>query len=840
MAKRSKSKKAQTTKVHTQKKQPKFKITDHPNWIYLGLVFIALLIFFAPAMLENKTLLPPDTVAAKSIEPFVKDNLKEGTYPLWNPYLFGGMPSFASLTSAPYIDMISNIYVLIINGLKLIFPLSDFTRIFVNYFLMGCVIFLLLRTKSISREAALYSAMAAVFLPQLIAYTAFGHNSKLATMLLFPIVFLMVERLLEKRNLLFFSLTALAVGLQLLRAHVQICFYTYFMVGVYLVYWFVLEIRAKSDKKQIASGAGLLIGALLIGLVMSSVLYLSVYEYSHFSIRGGGTTGGLDFSKATSWSFPPSEITTYFVPSFMGFGRETYWGPMPFTDFPLYFGIITFLLAGLALVLKRNKVTRFFTLFAGIALILSFGRHLPILYGPMYKFVPFFNKFRAPKMIQITIQVAMTILAGFGLQGIIELAREKNARVTNLVQRYLLIFGGVVIFLLLFLLLAKSAYLGWAEKAGQYKEAAYDKALGDAYKALFLWLGAFVSILMTLKAKINARVLPFLLIGLLLIDVWPVSKRFVEFRPKAQVSRYFAETPEVSFLKQKDKPFRIIATQDQRNVNWYMRHKIQNAFGYQGAKLRLYDELANAFGLPAMHEGDVFFQKYLKVANGQYAFRDASEVSKVTAQKHLNFLKLMNVKYIVTPYQLPDTSYQMIYTPAKRGANGVLAVKHGLPRAYFPKQIQSIKDGQTVLNYMTLPVFDPEAVSFIEEEPPFQVSGSDENVADVTHFDIHHIKIQAKVTTPACMVVSEMYYPAGWKAYVDGKETKIYKANYAFRALFLQPGEHEIEFVFSPVMFKAGFAISLSTFLLLLVGIFIGWKKSNLKTSSGPITEVEN
>ena len=85
-------------------------------------------------------------------------------------------------------------------------------------------------------------------------------------------------------------------------------------------------------------------GAIIIGVALSSVIYMSVLDYQHYSIRGG-QGGGLDFGYASNWSFHPLEMITFIIPSFMGFGGQTYWGKMPFTDYPLYFGIIVFLLA---------------------------------------------------------------------------------------------------------------------------------------------------------------------------------------------------------------------------------------------------------------------------------------------------------------------------------------------------------------------------------------------------------------------------------------------------------------------------------------------------------------
>ncbi len=818
MSKRSKKTKKKRVSTVEQSTVKPFKIplwTHHPDWTAIGILFVLLIIFFNSVMFTNKTLLPPDAIASRSFGPFIHDALKRGIYPLWNPYIFGGMPSFASLSSAPYMDVIGMIIYGIIWIFKLVIPLTDFTRIFVNYLLFGGFVYLLLRTKKLLPSVALFSSIAMIFMPQVIAYAAFGHNTKLGSAVLIPLLFLLVDRLLEKQNLLFFSLTGLAVGLQLLRAHVQICFYTEFMIGIYFIYWIILELKDKKNWGRILRGTGLLIGALVTGVLVSAVLNLSVWEYSHYSIRG--TAGGLAYHYATNWSFPPSEILTYFIPSFMGFGGQTYWGPMPFTDFPLYFGLITFLMAGLALILKRNRTTWFFTILAIITLIISFGKYFPLFYGPMFKFFPFFNKFRAPKMIQILFEFSMVVLAAYGLQGIIDSCTNIKDTEFKKVKQYLLAFGSVVGVLFLILLLGKSAYFGWASKAGQARFTAYNKALSDGFKAVIYFVISAGVILAVLKKRMNRQLFPFVLMALLVVDLWIVDQKFVKPKPKAEEKTYFTETPEVKYLKSRKGLFRILPVGDQRTPNWYMYHKIQNVSGYQAAKIRIYQEFMDAFDMP-----NGFLKKYLKIEKGHYVWKNPSEVSARELQNQQIFLKLMNVRYILTPYSLPDTTLRLVFPPRYRGNNAVFEYKGFLPRIFFPKETISVKGKKTILNFMASGQFDPKKTAIIEEKPPWQVVPSDSNHAEIVSYDIHKIEINAEIKTPSIMVISEIYYPAGWKAFVDGHNVKIYKTDYVLRSIFLKPGHHKIEFVFKPRMIRLGLTLSGITFFLLLTGILIG------------------
>jgi hypothetical protein len=152
--------------------------------------------------------------------------------------------------------------------------------------------------------------------------------------------------------------------------------------------------------------------------VASAVIFLPVREYAAHSIRGG-TSGGLPYDYATNWSFHPLEITTWVLPSFMGFGTTTYWGWMPFTDFPHYMGILVLLLAASAVVLwprERNHV--FLGVLAAFSLLLAFGRHLPLLYNLFFETMPYFNKFRVPSMMLVLFQFAVACPAAMGLDRI--------------------------------------------------------------------------------------------------------------------------------------------------------------------------------------------------------------------------------------------------------------------------------------------------------------------------------------------------------------------------------------------------------------------------------------
>ncbi|HEX9653130.1 MAG TPA: hypothetical protein VGA99_05425, partial [bacterium] len=353
---------------------------------HLVLVLL-LLIFYWPVVFGGRSFLAPDKIASLSIEPFIYETLDRGVYPLWNAFIFSGMPSFAGLQSTPFVDLLEAPFRWVILEM---FPASHvsskvFLEIFLmlfNYFLFGFFTYWLLKKRTDLAWVALFASVAMVFQPQVVAFAAFGHNTKLATVALLPAIFFLLDELLQKRQVHYFGLLVLAIGSQLLRAHTQMAYYTFMMIGLYLVFWLAEAIRKKEIAVNVVKSLAIGGAAIVIGVAMSAWLYLPVQEYSHYSIRGGDT--GLDYGYATNWSFSPLEMLTFFVPSFVGFGGETYWGSMPFTDFPFYMGIVTLLLAGLALIVRRDRYVTFFAILAGLSLLISFGKNFSVLYDPLF------------------------------------------------------------------------------------------------------------------------------------------------------------------------------------------------------------------------------------------------------------------------------------------------------------------------------------------------------------------------------------------------------------------------------------------------------------------------
>jgi hypothetical protein len=683
---------------------------------------------------------------------------------------------------------------------------------------MGVFMYLLARQLQFGHLPSLLAAITMMLNPFAVGLTISAHGSKLVTLSYLPLLFLLAYRLFKNRNLLDFGLLAIVTGTMFLGRHPQIAFYGLLTIGSYMLYEIVLSIKTEPAavlKKTVVVGI-----ALAIGFAIYSYEFLPTDQYSKYSIRGGSETGvskGLDYEYATSWSFHPYESMTYIIPSFFGFGNAysmeyqgqdlgpyLYWGWMPFTDGPVYIGIIPLLLGIIALIYNRDRLAWFLGLFSILVLFLSFGKFFGVIYDLFFNYFPYFNKFRVPVLILYLIPFTFGLLAANGanfLMGIFSRGSEVN--IQKLKKRSIMI-GGSVLALLLIGFVAKDSVKSMmagsmfvraddhlrynAQTLTVFKDLRF-----EAFWNYFEWFAVMVAAFFGLIAafinrKIAATTLAFGCIILLALDLYLIDAHFVHPQPQTPPHQESMADPTIQALKAESDTtvFRVLPLggldQASASANTMMYNNIQSVEGYSPAKLKIYQDM-----------------------------RDSC-----FPRNNMNVYNMLNVKYLVAQQQGQDGS---VHTIAQPNPNM-------LPRAWFvDTAVVSASKAQT-FGYLNSPAWNPKSTAILEQALPEKVSSPGASSVSISSYHSRDMEFKTTSAAAGLLVVSEIYYPAGWKAFVDGKETEIYKTNYILRSVIVPAGQHTVEFKFDPPMYQLGYTLSQSGWGIAVIVILWGLSKN--------------
>jgi hypothetical protein len=781
--------------------QKALPLRNRPVLLVSLLLILIIAALFHQLVFSGKVLVSADAVAPMGFAAAAERSVEQGgPYPLWNPYVFLGMPSFGSLTYTPFVYFPD----LILQGVHKVLPfLPSMTWLLIYYFVAGLFAFLFFKESDRSLLAGLFAGIAFMLTPNLVAIGAFGHGSKLINCAFIPVVMLFTVRLLRRGDFLSLGLLALVAGLQLLRAHVQIVYYTWLAVGLYCVTFLAFksgDVLSFPVRLRRVAYVGV---ALAVALALGAVLYLPVHDYSAYSSRGAVEGGGMEFGRATDWSFSPVEMMTFLVPSWLGFGGPTYWGSMPFTDYPNYMGILPLFLAFLGLAGARRRDILYFLVLAIFSLLVSFGKHLEPLYRLLYEVLPYFNKFRVPVMILVLTQFAVAMLAAYGIENVLR-ERKSTGASRGLERASLWIalgFLGVVLVWLLFSEGVSSWYAGMVTGALE-KRAALTNTLAnfsasaaasnaarcfEMVKRDVLVVGAigfagFMCVYLFLRRRFSPVLLLAALACLTLVDLWRVDARIlapmVGERSSVTIDSYRDDV--IDFLEKDRSLYRIFPMGRDFNENKFAAFGIASVGGYHAAKPSLYEKF-------------------------QRSVVQAGRLSPAV-------LAMLNVKYIVIPqYVAPGEYLRLVYD----GSRKIYEFAAPLPRAFLADSVAVLESERAVIDSMTAPDFDPGRTALLLEPVPVRSVTSAGSSVRIVSYGLNEIEIEASIAQPCFLVLSELYYP-DWKAEVDGVQTTIHRADLLLRGMPLEPGEHKIRFYYYSRPLRVGLLLTVcaSAFIL--------------------------
>ena len=841
--------------------EKEFDLGKAENWIYIGIIIISLLMFFREGIFSGKVFTSGDHIAFDSFKTFFDDAKKDGIFALWCPYIFMGMPNFAGL-----IGFSPRVYDLFGNMFGIIYDLitgnqsNPVFSIVLYYFIFGAGLFFYSNYKFKSKLISLFVALAGVFATDLIQRLVVGHNTKVLAITFFPLILLVVDKLIDQnyKNKFYLLLDAvflvIMLHIQLGSNHMQMIFYSYLMLGMYVLYILIYQLLKKENIRGVMTAGIIFIGAAIISVAMNADVMMSVKEYNKYSIRGASSISSevdskiskdtpLDYDYATRWSFSPGETLTFFLPYYYGFGDvdyqgqkvNLYWGQMPFTTSPVYFGVIVLFLGiiGMIMNFRRNITVQALTIIMFFFLLLSFGRNFTVIYNLFFYYFPFFSSFRAPVMIHNFIDLMFAILAGYGIKSIVESTKDASrAAFFKKVNFGLMGFCGLLF--LISIIGFDSSYKDSVingPKAQEYKQQgasaqqinqaftqratiAYDNVISDMRIHSIMVLIVLALAYYYTQRKISMKVFIIGAILISFIDLWNINNKTIHWDDKKQTEAVFDETDYTNFILKANPDtysYRVAEMQENQpaTTNNYAYYRLQQFNGYQGAKIRIY-------------------QDALDVVGGANPM----------------LLGLGNVKYIMSAAPLKDSSYTPVFKGTKMQ---VYENKSFLPRAFFVNEVK-VEKPYTILLNIKQSNFDPKQTAFIENDikKPIDKADSSASIKKIKA-DIHSYEYDVNASGNNLMVMSDIYYPAGWKAFVDGNETEIIKTDYLLRSIVIPKGKHKVEIRFEPKTYYTGKTISLGANILVVLlligsigGVFMSRKKAIDLTTGNDVKETSD
>ena len=811
------------------------KLRRQIEWVRIACILAVLTLFFSSILFfydlfAGNYVLTERDLAPYFIPPrfFWVDGIKQGAFPLWNPYQFSGHPFFANPQHALLYPF---------NGLFFLLPFDvAFNAIIIlHFFLGGLFTYLFLRDLKVDPAGSLISGL--IFM--LSGYLLSVHS--LLTILLSsiwtPLIMMFFRRAMYGRGLKNEIFTALLITLSFLGGGIEIVYGNFFVLLTMVIFSNppyippLLERGEQEGHVPVYWGRirSLFIVSILF-LFLSAVQLLPFIELFHNSIRGSG----ISYAEATTWSFAPKDLLLFFLPDAYGYflDMKKYWVSQCWFK-TLYTGGLPFILSAIFFVFGKGR--KLYLALMLFPLFLALGKYNP-LYPFVFKYIPFFDGIRYPaKFLHIFILV-LSITAGLGFQKLLEYSRNNgNKRLKHFVLVFSLVSGSLLLF----------SALGHQQVEHFLKLKGIDFPdfnvlsvnLRNAQRFLFYLALFFLLLRVGYEMRWKGWV-KVLLIVFLLTDLFGN----MGFYGKEKTEDYFRKTKALEIVSSDRDFFRLFSTA--KTISQDTTIIIDEPTSLNILKEKHLPSMNLLFQLH-----DIWGIDVIRVERVDDLYKAFTNTPSILAT-HL--IDLYGVKFVtsVTPLE-EDGKFELIYARLenlqgkredllKENTIKLYRNRSALPRAWLVEEYK-VMDSRVMLSMMTGKDFRPDREVLLEEEPKWTnpptptfnkgelgglnvrepLSGHLQKVQMMSETN-NRLTFQANAEDNSLLVLSDTYYP-GWKAFVDGKKTKIYRADYTFRALPLSGGKHRVEFVYDPLSFKLG---ALFTILGIIgcVGIYVSGK----------------
>jgi hypothetical protein len=817
-------------------------------------VFLAITFVYFYPVLEGKKLKQHDIKQfkgmSKELADFREDTNEEA---LWTNSMFSGMPAWQ--ISVQYKANLMR-YVDKIVTLNLPYPANYVFLYFLGFF----ILLLILRLNPwISMLGAIAFALSSYFFIILGA----GHTSKAHAIGYMAPVLAGIILSFRGKYLRGGVLTAIALSLEILSGHLQITYYLLFIVLIYGIYQITELIKTK-DYLHFSKASGVLIIAALLAICTHSTNLWATYDYGKDTMRGkpeltkesGIKSSGLDKDYITAWSYGVAETWSFLIPNAKGgasglignidelkhadpnyrqaIARQgsSYWGDQPGTSGPVYVGVIVMFLFILGLFIVRSRFKWALLAATILSVMLAWGKNFMPFTDIFIDYVPAYAKFRAVSMILVIAELTIPILAFITLNKIF----TEPQIIKKQIKYFYIAFGATAGTLFIFYL-SPSLFLSFLNQNEIYQfgqmakgqDAAQITAFmnslqdvriaifkADVLRSLFFIIAAAAILYFYIKGKLNKTVFVGVLALLIVVDMVGVNKRYLNNNKKgssytmweSKRSAQIPFTPSKAnkfILQDKNPNFRVldlsVSTFNDASTSYF--HK--SIGGYHGAKLQRYQDLIEHNIDPEMKA----------IINGLSSGNTYEAIKQVLSKQQI--LNMLNTNYI-------------IYNPDA----APLFNENAFGNAWVVNNHKVVANADEEI--AALKTTDLKTTAIIDKrfEGKFSSNNKFDNAAKIilTSYAPNKLEYNFNSTNEQMVVFSEIYYPKGWNAYVDGEKTDYFRANYVLRAMMIPAGNHKVEFRFEPKIWAVGEMISLassSILILLLLALVIIEIKSKKK-----------
>ncbi len=807
----------------------KIKFSDIlPHAIAVATFLLVTVFFFSPIFFENKALEQGDIRQFQGSSKSISDYRNEtGEEALWAPSMFSGMPAY--LISVRWSDG-PVVLTKKVMGLFLPHPVNSIFLAFLCYYI-------LLLSFKVRPYLAIAGALAFGLSSYMIIGLSAGHNGRIGAIAFVPLVLAGIHLAFSGKRWVGFALTAMGLALHLRENHLQITYYMALMVAMYGVVQFIYSLREK-QLTEFAKSIGVLIPAVLIAVGTFFGQFWAITEYSHYSIRGAselvkpgnkqsGDAKGLSKEYAFQYKYGVLESLALMIPDFYG-GSSTkafvqdqnsasykalvansgdnemanqlanytshYWGPQGSSIGAYYAGAIVVFLFVVGILFADKKYVWWLVPLSVLSLMLSWGDSFSSFNYFMFDYFPGYNKFRSVSFGLVIIHLAMPLLGMLGVEKYLSLGINKEAKKKLLIA--LGATGGVCLALIAFAGMGSFAADGDGQLPAWFAKVLSQDRRGllraDAIRSLAFIASVFIMLYFNVGKKISEIGFYAFLIVMITVDIAVVDRRYFtkENFQRKRDNAFFANTPADDVIL-KDKSYHRVFNIQGAMIEARTSYNHFSLGGYHGAKLRRYQDLYDSCIAKEMRElvGD-------------------AQQGKVDFSKY-GVLNMLNTKYIAYGEE----------------ANNVISNPNANGPAWFVKEI-------AIANSPTEELKKVEEVNTKEvaviDNSKFKISSTQyDSLSTILLKDSKppYLKYESESSVNGLAVFSEIYYPKGWHAFIDGKETTILRTDYVLRALEIPQGKHVIEFKFEPRAYRVGNKITLaSSWLVLLVTLgCLGW-----------------